>query len=157
MFQKAEGLQDPSSLSIPNCTVSGANFTKEKPDIPLLTVLVARGARSGRKGGTSHPCGELRLACHILRIFLFNTFQPCQKTDHAYLHIIISWPIHRICSAFMPSAKLLSTRLPNQPLSPGPRQRRHATHNARRCQGHGHLTVFWETVAVGSSANSYRP
>ena len=45
----------------------------------------------------------------------------------------------------------------NQPLSPEPRQRRHATHNARRCQGHGHLTVFWETVAVGSTEHCYSP
>lgn len=53
---------------------SGANLTKEKPDIPLLTVLVVRGARSGRNGGTSHPCGELRLACQDL------SFQRCLKT-----------------------------------------------------------------------------
>jgi len=34
-------------------------LTKENPDIPRLAVLVGRGG--ARKGGTSHPSGELRL------------------------------------------------------------------------------------------------
>lgn len=41
-------------------------MTKENPDIPRLAVLVGRGG--ARKGGTSHPSGELRLV-------VFEAFQ----------------------------------------------------------------------------------